>query len=187
MIIDPIFPAYQFLSKNNFDPIFYFDEIIKNKAYQFAVNQLSTSQNKYAQRGQNNANTIIEQIQTSKIVEEGVYEKLCPFLINLSKPDWNIYQAHQKNWNPDLIDNTTNPPISIGVKSQREEIGKKFGVSWIFEKREGFKYDIDQGVFGKNAQQFGHFICFASINLQEMTGKLQGLIAVSTLHKLDLF
>ena len=187
MIINPTFPVRPRMLQDNFQPAFSFDKELVLRAYDFGRQHADSSKDAYARRGQRNLNNIIEQSQTSKIVEEMNHTQLLPYFPQLSKPDWNIYLAKDKNWDPDLTDKTTDPITKIGIKSQRSEIGKTYGVSWVFEFRAGRNYDTDKGVFGEEAKKPGHYICFNSIDVLGKTGKLHAIVAVSTLHQLNLF
>ena len=187
MIIDPKFPIREQMLKEGFDPIFTFDLDFGNKAYKFACDCAATNKDKYARRGQINISNIVDQIRTGKIVEEMTYQKLKNYLPNLSEPDWNIYDRKNKNWDADLSDQTTNPITKIGVKSQRANVGESVGVSWVFEFRAGKNYDVDTGVFGKEAKQPGHYIAFSSIDFPKKSGQIHAILAVSTLHELQLF
>lgn len=187
MIIDVKFPFRAQMIEDNFDPRFTFTKELVLRAYDFGREQYRTSKDRFEKRGQRASTNIIEQCQTSKVVEEGSHGKLVKYFPNLSLPDWNIYEHKDKNWDPDLVDPSTNPTTKIGIKSQRVEVGERLGVSWVFEFRAGKNYDVDQGVFGKEAKKPGHFICFNSIDLMGRYGEIKAIIAVSTLHDLNLF
>lgn len=187
MIIDPKFPLRAQMLADNFQSKFTFDKALVLRAYDFGREQAGTSQDAYARRGQTNVHNIIEQIQTGKIVEEMNHVQLSKYFTALSKPDWNIYKSKDKNWDPDLSDTTTDPITKIGIKSQRSEIGKVYGISWVFEFRAGKKYDTDKGVFGDDAKKPGHFVCFNTIDVLGKCGELQAIIATPTLHELNLF
>jgi hypothetical protein len=187
MIIDPKFPFRARMVEGGFDPKFTFSKELVLRAYDFGREQYRTSKDRFEKRGQRASTNIIEQCQTSKVVEEANYDKLVSYLPNLSKPDWNIYEDKDKNWDPDLADKSTDPVTKIGIKSQRVEVGDRLGISWIFEFRAGKNYDVDRGVFGEEAKKPGHFICFNSIDMMGKRGELQAIIAVSTLHALNLF
>lgn len=187
MIIDPLFPYRQQMIEDNFDPTFTFTKELVLRAYDFGRGQYNTSKDNLKKRGQSNPANIIEQCQTSKIVEEMNRNQLLTYYSGLSAVDWNIYEKKDKNWSPDLLDSTTDPFTHIGIKSQRTEVGATYGVSWIFEYRGGRKHDVDLGVFSDEAKKPGHFICFNSIDMMGKRGELQAIIAISTLHDLKLF
>lgn len=187
MIIDSKFPVRAQIIKDNLDSTFTFNKELVLRAYDFGREQARTSKDAYARRGRSNILNIIEQCQTSKIVEEMNYAQLAKYFHDLSTPDWNIYEAKDKNWDPDLTDKATDPITKIGIKSQRLEIGKVHGVSWVFEFSANKNYNTDRGVFGEEAKKPGHFICFNSIDVLGRRGELHAIIAVSTLHELKLF
>jgi hypothetical protein len=187
MIIDPKFPCRDQMIKDNFDPKFVITQPIIAKALIFAQSCYLTNQSKYARRGQSSPERVQTQIKMSKIAEEASWGKIVPYLPNLSKPDYIIYPAKQKNWKPDLIDDGTDSVITIGCKSQECEVGFHHGVSWIFEYRAGKNYDCDQEIFGKDAQRLGNFICCSSINFPKRLVELKAIVAVSTLHDKKLF
>lgn len=185
MIIDPKFPYRSQIE--NIDPVFTFTPELRKKAHKFGLDQYQTSKDKYARRGQTNPSAIVEQIQTGKITEDMMWLKLSPAIsAEISKPDWNIYGAREKNWDSDLKIYTS-PLIRLGVKSQNERSAAEFSTSWIFEYRAGEKYDTDRGVFSEEAKQPGNFVVFSSIDLRNLTGRLQAILAVSTLHEKKLF
>lgn len=187
MIIDPKFPARAQMLQDGFDSVFTFSLDFAQEAYKFACDCAATNKDKYARRGQTNLVNIIDQIRTGKIVEQMTYDKLSAYFPNLSKPDWAIYDSKSKNWDPDLSDKTTNPITQIGVKSQRANVGESLGISWIFEFRAGKNYDVDTGVFGTEAKKPGHYIAFSSIDVVKKQGEIHAIVAVSTLHELNLF
>lgn len=187
MIIDPKFPARAKMLEDSIDSVFTFDLDFVQRAYKFACDCAATNKDKYARRGQMDLPNIIDQIRTGKIVEQMTYDKLVKYYPNLSQPDWNIYDRKSKNWDPDLSDPTTDPITKVGVKSQRVNVGENLGVSWIFEFRAGKNYDVDMGVFGPDAKKPGHYIAFSSIDVMKRRGEMHALLAVSTLHELNLF
>jgi hypothetical protein len=187
VVFDPKFPYGAQMIADNFNPVFTFSSDLAMRAYQFGCDCYKTNKDKYAARGQNNPSNIIDQIRTGKMVEEMNYEQFNEYYSNLSKPDWNIYPAGQKNWDADLTDLTTTPITKLGAKSQRVSVGSELGISWIFEFRAGKKYDVDRGVFGDEAKKPGHFMLFSSIDVPNKRGELHAVIAVSTLHDLKLF
>lgn len=187
MIIDPKFPYRQQMIEDNFDPKFIISEELKNKTREFAQACAPTNQNKLASRGQRDMGRILFQIQAGKIGEQAIHDKLLAYLTGLTQPDYAIYTAKQKNWNPDLTDATVKPIITVGCKSQEFSQGQEFGESWVCEFRADAKYDQDRGIFSEEAKQPGHFLCCATVNLPKKWVELKALIAISTLHEKKLF
>jgi hypothetical protein len=187
MIIDPKFPFAEQMIKDNFDPKYIISEDLYKKTSDFAKASAPTSQNKYAARGQNDVVRIMSQIQAGKIGEQAIHGKFITYLTNLSEPDYEIYGAKQKNWNPDLSDTTADPIITIGSKAQEYQQSLLFGESWVCEYRENAKFDRDTGIFSEEAKKPGHFICCTLINVPKRWVELKAIVAISTLHEKRLF
>lgn len=187
MIIDPKFLYRDQMIKDNFDPKFIISDDLKKKTLQFAQACAPTNQNKLANRGQRDMGRILSQIEAGKMGEQAIHDKLVVYLTELTQPDYAIYSAKQKNWNPDLTDASVNPIITIGCKSQEYGQGLLFGESWVCEYRADAKYDRDRGIFSEEAKRPGHFICFATVNMSKKWVELRALIAISTLHEKKLF
>lgn len=115
------------------------------KCIDFAIRSHHTSKDEYARRNQTNAKTIIDQIATGKRAELAVYKFLTEHRIPCSYPDFHIYEAESKSFDPDLKAFNT----KIAVKAMSHTQAERFGTSWIFQRsnKSGGGKDIE--VFGK--------------------------------------
>lgn len=171
----------------NKDSYFTITEETLNKCMQFAKDSVTTSIDKYARRNQNNVNKIIEDIRNGKLAEEYVWQELKELYPNLSKPDYNIYDKKQKNWDADLKDPSV--PLKIAVKSQEIKSEMAYGRSWVFQFRPESKFDTDTGIFGKqdNEDHYVSFVSFVSLNVAKRIGYIRALVKVNWLHQNKLF
>lgn len=185
MIVDPLFPFCDKLLEDKFNPQFIITDEILAKTKKFAEDLYPTVKDRYARRGQYDKALIIHQIQYGKVAEEMAYQLLLPYYPNLTPPDYTILKGKDKNWDSDMIDKSTDPVTKIGVKSY--DIGGKFPPSWIYEYRDNQKYDTDRGVFSEEASKPGHYQVLCGVDLANKVAVLQGIVAVCSLHKYNLF
>lgn len=166
------------------DPKFEITKEMLEKCSSFADNSVGTSTDKYARRGQMNASKIRNDIRNGKIGEEGVWEKISKLYPTLSKPDHNIYDKKEKNWEPDLKD--VDSGIRVAVKTQDYQSELDFSRSWVFQFGGGGKFDCDTGIFGKQLDA-NHYVSFVSINVPKRIGELRAVVKVQWLHDKKLF
>lgn len=166
------------------DPKFIIKPEILDRCFDFADASVNTSTDKYARRGQSNPLKIRDDIRNGKIGEEGVWEKVSVLYPNLSKPDLNVYDKKEKNWDPDLTDSESK--IRVAVKTQDYQSELDFTRSWVFQFGNGGKFDCDTGIFGKELDS-KHYVCFVSINVPKRSGELRALVKVQWLHDKKLF
>jgi len=157
-------------------------EELLNKCTQFAKDSVNTSADKYARRNQSNISKIIEDIRNGKIAEEVVWSTLSKIYPNLSQPDFNIYDKKNKNWNPDLRDQSI--PLKLAVKSQEIKSEIAYGRSWVFQYGNG-KFDCDTGVFGTIDDT--HYVSFVSLNIPKRTAEIHAIVRIKWLHENKLF
>jgi hypothetical protein len=164
------------------DPKFIITPELLAKCLQFGKNSVGTSKDKYASRNQNNIEKIIKDIQRGKVAEQCVYDKLVLNYSNLSKPDFNIYEKKDKNWDPDLKDNDS--LLKFAVKSQNKKSASMYGESYVFQIGNR-KYDCDTSIFGEI--DLNHYVCFVSIDFDKNIGEIRGIVKVQWLHDNKLF
>lgn len=169
---------------SNKDMTFSIAEETLDKCLQFAKDSVATSIDKYARRHQNNVNKIIEDIRNGKLAEEYVWQKLSESYPNLSKPDYNIYDKKQKNWDADLKDLSI--PLRIAVKSQEIKSEMAYGRSWVFQFNTESKFDTDTGVFSKQKNE-DHYASFVSLNIAKRIGYIRAIVKINWLHQNKLF
>lgn len=150
------------------------------KCREFANKSTSTSSDKYARRGQSNVEKINNDIMHGKIGEEIAYMHLSKIIKDLSKPDYNIYESKDKNWDTDLKGSN----IKIAVKTQDIQSEIHFSRSWVFQYGNGV-YDCDSEVFKKTENS--QYVCFVSINIPKRIAKIRAILNVNWLHKNNMF
>ena len=131
---------------------------IFEKCTEFANNSVSSSVDKYSKRNQSSVSKIIEDIRNGKIAEELVWFELSKAYPDLSKPDHIIYDKKNKSWEADL--KSENAKIKFAVKSQDIKSEIAYGKSWVFQYREGAKYDCDVEIFGDSNSAYEKYVCF---------------------------
>jgi hypothetical protein len=148
------------------------DDIIKK------INQFAESINTgfYSSRNQGNNDKRITDQKCGKFGEYGVFFYLKSKNINVSEPDCKIYKVREKSWSPDLkiIDTDTN----IHVKSQSIQSGKRYGVSWVFQKN-------DKHVF--NTDSNNQYVSFVSVDLIKNECDIKSIVKLDILHNENLF
>jgi hypothetical protein len=112
--------------------------------------------------GQTNKTKRIEDALVGKLAEFLTFELLHIYYPTLTKPDVEIYSGRRKSWKPDL----ETQDFYISVKGQNTQQGKRYGVSWIFER-------TDSGLKPKDKPTY---LSLVSIDLENSMGYLQALI-----------
>ena len=167
------------------NPKFIINDEMLNKCKQFAKDSVGTSTDKYANRNQFNIYKIIDDITNGKLAEEAVWQKVSQIYPNLSKPDYNIYDKKQKSWDPDLKDPSI--LLSVAVKSQEIKSEIAYGRSWVFQYREGSRYDCDKGIFGQIDNNENRYVSFVTLNIPRRCGEIHAIVKVQWLHDNKLF
>ena len=128
----------------------------------------------YASRNQSNNEKRIKDQYVGKLGEIAVFIYFKENCIEVSEPDFKIYEKSKKSWDYDL----KGKDINIHVKTQNVEQGKKFGGSFIFEKS-------DRLIFKDHKEN--DYVCFVSIDLKENVAEIKSILSLKTLHGLNLF
>jgi len=157
-------------------------EEIFNKAKEFAEASVSSSADKYARRNQFDVEKIKQDIKVGRLGEEIVYQELVRYFPQLSKPDYNIYDANNKSWDPDLKDPILN--IKFAVKTQDVRSDQEFGTSWVFQYNQNKNYDCDKEIFKETSNSF---VCFVSLNSPRRYATIRSIVKTSWLHENNLF
>lgn len=105
-------------------------DIMINTCENFAKECVKTN-SIYRSRGQSNENKIINDIKTGKMGEIASFLFLRSMGLSITAPDFTVYPPHLKKHSPDIYEND----IKYSIKTQSIESFRKYGLSWIFEKR----------------------------------------------------
>lgn len=97
------------------------------KAKKFAVAVINTVD--YRDSSQSNKNKVALDHFISKIGEEAVFSVFSQFTTDITPPDYKIYEARRKSWDPDLMVEQE----ALAVKTQTKSSAEKFGLSWTFQ------------------------------------------------------
>lgn len=165
------------------DSKFTISQDVLDKCLSFAKSSVNTSSDKYARRNQFDVEKIIKDIRNGKVGEEAVYEKVSAQFPQLTKPDHQIYDKKNKNWDVDLKDTASN--MRLAVKSQDIESAIAFGESWVFQFNDGKKYDCDTGIFKESDPN--HYVAFVALNVPKRSGIIKAIVKVQWLHDKKLF
>lgn len=128
----------------------------------------------YATRNQfNNQKRIKDQV-VGKLAELAVFKYLTSKDVDISYPDFEIYEKKNKSWDYDLKSEN----INVHVKGQNVEQSKKYGESWIFQKQ-------DKHIFIENKKN--DYVSFVLIDLNEMLSDVRMILPLDLLHENNLF
>lgn len=105
----------------------------KDLCWKFANECVDTNLNMYNRRNQKNRNKIMNDIYFGKLAEYGVYKYLRMLKHHCTEPDTEIYKARKKSYDADL---KVDHKFDIHVKTQTLVQAEKYGVSWMFQKRD---------------------------------------------------
>lgn len=156
-------------------------EDIVDRAIEFSEASVSSNANKYARRNQNDIEKIKQDIKIGRIGEEIVYLSLKDKFSDISKPDYTIYDAKDKSWDPDLKTNN----IKIAVKSQDIRSDLQFGTSWVFQFNNNKSYDCDKEIFKETNDN--QYVAMVSLNVPKRQAEIKAIVKVSWLHEKKLF
>lgn len=106
------------------------------KCSKFAELCVDTNLDEYKRRRQFNRAKITDDIKTGKMAEIAVFDFLTGKNFKCNEPDFEIYTARKKNFNQDLIAVKDDKTWHIHVKSQKSEQADKYGISWMFQKKD---------------------------------------------------
>lgn len=155
-----------------------------DKCFKFAKESVSSSEDKYANRNQFDIDKIIKDIRNGKIAEEQTFLHLKNKYNSLTKPDYNIYDKYNKNWDPDLKCNE----FKLAVKSQDYDSALIFGTSWVFQFNNNNSFDCDKQIFKTSEEDDKkHFVSFVSLSVPFRKGEFKAFVSVNWLKKNNLF
>ena len=103
---------------------------IDKKIMEFAKKCAKTNSECYSHRNQMNETKIIWDIYYGKLAEEAVYNYYRG-VADITKVDYNIYDAKDKNYDADL---PLDGKYKLHVKGITKDSADKFGTSWMFQK-----------------------------------------------------
>lgn len=106
-----------------------------------------------------------------KAAEFATYVYLQPLYPSLSEPDVAIYKGSKKSWKHDLSTDT----FDISVKGQDIRQGKRYGISWVFEK-------TDKGLIETGRPV--RFV-FVTVDVEHKNADIKAILPLSAL-KFDL-
>lgn len=109
-----------------------------------------------------------------KLGEVASYIFLKNKTINLSKPDFSIYENKNKSWDYDLKSQEYN----FHIKSQEIQQSQKFGLSWVFQKQ-------DKHIFTEYKNN--DYVVFVSVDIKQKIYSIKSIYQIEFLHKNNLF
>ena len=157
-------------------------EEVFNKSKDFAEASVQSSLDKYSRRNQFDVEKIKQDIKVGRIGEEIVYQELKKHFPEISGPDYNVYEAIDKSWDPDLKDPNSN--IKFAVKTQDIRSDIEFGTSWVFQYNKNKNFDCDKEIF---KEKNNSFVCFVSLNSPKRFGMIRSIVRTSWIHDNNLF
>lgn len=149
------------------------------KCNAFAHNVYESNKDCYQGRRQTNKEAIIRQIITGKLGEFAVYYFMNSYLgWHSNEVDLEVYGKNRKSFEPDFRAGKIEPSsaiYNIHVKSILCNSAKKYGLSWLMEKKDPiFKNDSNMSevfafcqVLGKNLVHFYGFLPLPMVRLGE--------------------
>ena len=105
---------------------------VYDRCKQFADKRIAGSASVYAYRGESNKAKMVEDCIIGTLGEFAAFEYLKLKGILVSEPDLNIYENKKKSFAEDLH----NDLVKIHVKSQSEKSFKRYGSSWLLQRRD---------------------------------------------------
>lgn len=102
------------------------------KCLTFAEKCVDSNIDAYHKRGQKNREKIINDIYQGKTCELALSLYLTKIGFPQHEPDFEIYEKSKKSFSADL----SVGDFKIHVKSQNAEQAEKYGMSWVFEKKD---------------------------------------------------
>lgn len=127
----------------------------------------------YSLRNQTNSTKKIKDQKIGKLGELATYYFL-KNKIDISYPDFNIYDAKNKSWDFDL----KSKEFNFHVKSQDVKQSSKYGESWIFQNQ-------DKKIFKTYSEN--DYVSFVIVDLEKKQAKIKSITSIDFLHKNKLF
>ncbi len=158
------------------------DEDLLTKAKNFAEASVNSSSDKYARRNQFSLEKIKQDITVGRVGEEIVYQQLKLVVPQLTSPDYTIYEAYDKSWDPDLKDLSTGTKFAVKTQDIRSDL--EFGTSWVFQYNQNKNYDCDKEIF---KEKNNSYVCLVSLNIPRHYGSIRAIVKTDWLHQNSLF
>lgn len=140
------------------------------KAEEFADLRTKGSEKLYRWRGEQNSEKIRQDIIIGALGEIAVSRYLRKLGCKCSKPDFSIYEANKKSFEPDLVCDDK----LLHVKSQGMESVKRYGSSWLMQKKDKLFTECSDL----------EYFAFTNVNVEAKTVELLGLVKVLDIVKL---
>lgn len=137
---------------------------------QFALMRILGSTELYAIRGELSNSKIVEDIRTGAAAEQAVFKLLKGLNLPVTEPDFAIYEAKQKSFEPDLKCGKFN----LHVKSQTLKSAHRYGSSWLFQKEDPLM----------NLDSDNDLLVFCIVDCNEVS--LQSIISINEVRALNL-
>ena len=103
-----------------------------DRCEKFAKDRMSGSKNLYRFRGELSESKMLNDIKIGAMAELAVYRYFKIKGIQSTRPDLKIYDQKDKSFNADFASEIGN----IHVKSQGIESAKRYGSSWLLQKKD---------------------------------------------------
>lgn len=147
---------------------------IITRCQQFAEDLYDSTKDNYASKGQTNADKVKQDATIGRIGEELTARILFKNYKDITKPDYTIYEKHNKSWAHDL----SCQYFDVAVKTNDASRSIYDGYSWVFERR-------DRGIFTYQPKPL--YIAFVTINLKNSTAELMAFVNKTYLLNNALF
>lgn len=102
------------------------------KCEDFAEKRVGGSVDEYKRRGEKRNTKIYQDILLGCAGEFAAYKYLSSCGVRVNKPDLEIYDVKNKSFDADLL----SPKYTFHVKSQGEQSRKRYGCSWLLQRRD---------------------------------------------------
>lgn len=146
---------------------YYIDKCIK-----FAEDQLETSKDLYAYRGEYRYSKMKDDIIIGKLGEVAAYQYLKKLGYKATRPDFKIYETKRKSFDADL---KTNCGLEVHVKTQGYSSLLRYGASWLFQKSDSVTV---------NPSDFDHILM---VSIREGQAEILGTVSCQDLVSYKLF
>jgi len=162
---------------------------IVEKCMRFGRKWSAKSADCYQHRGQSNNDTTKEQHIEGKVGEWVACLILRQFGYSCTDPDMNVYEVHERNFEPDLfleplpLPNGSKPNgrFKLSVKSCAVQRTPSWGLSWVFQEE-------DYGIFGHNGNNADlRAKVVVLTHVYKFTGRILFAVSLGDLHKHNLF
>lgn len=161
-----------------------FNDAMIEQCKQFATQSLPTSSDQYARRNQDASKVYrqIIQLTNGKLGEELAYACYSSYYPDLTRPDYEIYQASSKSWEPDLT--SVSSGVRLAVKTKDAIDANQWGMSIIVEKTD--RKLMGPNLDGKNLDP-NQFVLMTIIDAPHKKGEVVACVKLQWLHDNNLF